>query len=103
MKLFAVIFIICSLIFVNAQNDFTQQVTLSCPSNPKLNKGQTGFPGKRGSRGETGIKGKYKLRYGGFLEGFVVLILCLAINLSFSIFFVLTLKLLQAFSFDLRN
>ena len=87
MKVFAVLFIICSLIFVNAQDDFTQQVTLSCPSNPKLNKGQTGFPGKRGSRGEAGSKGKYKLRYGGFLEVFVVLILCLAVNLPFSLFF----------------
>ena len=83
MKVFALIFFVCLLVFVNAQDDFTQQVTLSCPSNPKLNKGQTGFPGKRGSRGEAGSKGKYKLNYGRFLWVFVVLFLCLAKNLPF--------------------
>ena len=83
MKVFALIFVVCLLVFVNAQDDFTQQVTLSCPSNAKLNKGQTGFPGKRGSRGEAGSKGKDKLNYGRFLWVFVVLFLCLAKNLPF--------------------
>ena len=84
MKVFALIFIICSLICVHSQDDFTQQVTLSCPSNPKFNKGQTGFPGKRGSRGDPGSKGKCKLKYGGFLRFFCCFNLVFG-NLPFSL------------------
>ena len=58
MKVFALIFVICTLIFVYSQDDFTQQVTLSCPVNPESNRGPAGVPGKRGSKGESGNRGK---------------------------------------------
>ena len=58
MKVFALVFVICKLIFVYSQDDFTQQVTLSCPVNPESNRGPAGVPGKRGSKGEQGDRGK---------------------------------------------
>ena len=58
MKVFALMFVICTLIFVYSQDDFTQQVTLSCPVNPESNRGPAGVPGKRGSKGEPGFRGK---------------------------------------------
>ena len=58
MKVFALMFVICTLIFVYSQDDFTQQVTLSCPVNPESNRGPAGVPGKRGSKGESGFRGK---------------------------------------------
>ena len=51
-------FVICMLIFVHSQDDFTQQVTLSCPVNRESNRGLAGVPGKRGSKGEPGNGGK---------------------------------------------
>ena len=58
MKVFALMFVICMLIFVYSQDDFTQQVTLSCPVHRESNRGPAGVPGKRGSKGEPGNAGK---------------------------------------------
>ena len=58
MKAFALMFVICTLIFVYSQDDFSQQVTLSCPVNPESNRGPAGVTGKRGSKGEQGFRGK---------------------------------------------
>ena len=66
MKVLALIFIICSLSFGYSQDDVTQQITLSCPTNSKLKRGYIGFPGKRGSKGEPDIRGEYKFAFCGF-------------------------------------
>ena len=58
MKVFALMSVICTLISVYSQDDFTQQITLSCPVNPESNRGPAGVPGKRGSKGEPGFRGK---------------------------------------------
>ena len=58
MKFFFLMFVIPLLIFVHSQDDFAQQVTLSCPVNSESNRGPAGVPGKRGSKGEEGSMGK---------------------------------------------
>jgi len=60
MKYFVVIYIVIMFLDIQvcAFDEQTHQVTLSCPIRPESERGPTGVPGKRGSKGETGSMGK---------------------------------------------
>ena len=58
MKTFALTLIASFVIHVYSHIDSTQQVTLSCPARPEINRGPAGVPGKRGSKGEPGSRGR---------------------------------------------
>ena len=47
------------IIHAHSFDDQTHQVTLSCPGRPETGRGPAGVPGKRGSKGETGSRGRY--------------------------------------------
>ena len=66
MKVFALVFVFSSLICAHSQDDFTQQVTLSCPVNSESNRGPAGVPGKRGSKGEEGSMGECNFNHNSF-------------------------------------
>ena len=65
-------FFVLSAVFINLivsitqshSDTSTQQVTLSCPGMPEEDlRGPPGVPGKRGSKGEFGSPGLWKLVY----------------------------------------
>ena len=58
MKIFALTLIVSFIVHVYSQIDSTQKVTLSCPARPEENRGPAGVPGKRGSKGDLGSRGK---------------------------------------------
>ena len=47
------------VIHAHSFDDQAHQVTLSCPGRPETGRGPAGVPGKRGSKGETGSRGRY--------------------------------------------
>ena len=58
MKIFALTLIASLIIHIYCQIESTHQVTLSCPARPEENRGPTGVPGKRGSKGNSGSRDK---------------------------------------------
>ena len=60
MKTFGLALIASFIIHVYSHIESTQQVTLSCPATREGNRGPVGIPGKRGSKGELGSRGKIR-------------------------------------------
>ena len=66
--------LVSTLVLTCSHEDLTQQVTLSCPSRPEMDRGPPGVPGKRGAKGTvitiklyTMSPGLYKLKKHGAL------------------------------------
>ena len=59
MKVFALMFVICSFLFVYSGGDITQQITLSCPVCPESYRGPADAAVKQRSKNEAGSIGEY--------------------------------------------